>query len=118
MIFLLAIVVFTITSIIPLFLSSFNGIVSSHRDRVFLVPFFFKIFFFFIYVKGLDRLIGARQSGGLAVSWLCFLRFRLLVTRFFGGGSLGLQFDDGGCIRKTVTSKATDIQVSDHDAES
>ena len=75
------------------------------------------IFLLFLAIK-LGKLIRAKQSKGFIIGWLCFFGSGLLGTGLLGGDSLGLYFSGKGGVRRVVTFRATNIQVSDYDTKS
>ena len=69
-----------------------DGVVPGGRRRVFPVLLLLPILLLLFLTSRLDGLIGAGQSGGLAVGLLYFLRPGFLGAGFLGCGSLGLYF--------------------------
>lgn len=57
------------------------------------------------------------QNKSFIINQLCFFRLRLFGAKFFDSSSLGLYFGGKSGIKRAVTFRAIDIQVSDHNTE-
>ena len=115
MAFFQIIIVLFLSSIAPL-LFTLNNIVFYCQNRVFLVSFLLKIFFFILLIW-LSRFINKRRSRGFSIGWLWFFRLRFFKFGFFSTESLYLDFQKV-YMWIIVTLKITDIWVLDYDTRS
>lgn len=76
---------------------------------------FFLISFHLFLTNRLGRLIGIRQSKKSFIGPFYLLGLGLFGARFFSSNSLSLYFESNkNSIRRAITFRVTDIQVSDY----